>query len=147
MPWKRIDSHSSSLIVRGPLKKSIPYLSSSFVGIRRLLARGPRSIVVQFEQRDDAPDVSFAANRIADPAGLGINMMRLRAPGVDERFPHEQRKREIRELAAVQVPELAAADTKFGPAEPVPARRHARPGRHLPNDRIANGTPHRRPLT
>ena len=68
--------------------------------------------------------------------------MRLRSAGRDELLAHEQRKRQVGETTAVDVPELTPAASEFGAAEPMPADRHARPRRHFADDGVVDGLGH-----
>ena len=65
--------------------------------------------------------------------------MRLRAAVGHELVAHEERERQVRQPAAVQMSELAAPASKLGAAEPMPASGHAGPRRNLAGDDVVDG--------
>src|SRR5688572_8962716 len=74
-----------------------------------------------------------------------MHVVRLGLPRRHELLADEQRKRQIDQLVAVHVSELATAVAKLDAAEPVRSGRHARPGRHLPHDRLLDALVHWNP--
>jgi hypothetical protein len=56
-----------------------------------------------------------------------MDVMRLGTAVSDELIAHEERKRQVREPAAVQVAELAMAVPELRAAKPMSSCRHARP--------------------
>jgi|SRR6516164_6881078 len=87
----------------------------------------PRTLVVQAEQRHDADNIAGAIDRHTYPAGIGIDVMGLSAPLRDEVVTHQQRERQVRQPATVEVPKFSMTDAELGSTEPVPGRRDARP--------------------
>jgi hypothetical protein len=71
-----------------------------------------------------------------------MHVMRFRTAGGHEFVTYEQRERQVRQPAAVQMPELAAPASKLGAAEPMPARGHARPRRYFADDAVVDGVGH-----
>jgi hypothetical protein len=68
-----------------------------------------------------------------------MKVMRFRPPGRDELVSHEKRKREIRQPALVQVPELTAAVPKFSAVESMAAGRDTWPRGDFADDGVLNG--------
>jgi hypothetical protein len=71
-----------------------------------------------------------------------MHMMRFCAALADELVADQQRKRKVREAAAMQVTELAMPASKLGAAESMPALRHSGPRRDLPDDGVVDGLGH-----
>jgi hypothetical protein len=71
-----------------------------------------------------------------------MHVMRLRTAVADEFVSDEQRERQIRQAAAVQMSELAMAASKLGTAESMPALRHTGPRRDFPDDSVVDGLGH-----
>src|SRR5215510_15140034 len=71
-----------------------------------------------------------------------MNVMRLRAASADELVAHEERERQIREPAAMQMAELAMSTAKLGAAESMTPGRDARPRRDLADDGVVDGVRH-----
>jgi hypothetical protein len=64
--------------------------------------------------------------------------MELRSPCGHQLLTDTNRKREIREAAAVQVAEFASADAELQEAGTVRGNRHARPGSNLALDCVCD---------
>src|SRR5262245_25866443 len=95
-------------------------------GQRRRLpaALDPGPVVIQSEERDDRRDIRLVAHVVADPSGVGKDVMRLGPARRNELLADEQRERQVRKPIAVHVPQLAASELELDAAEPV------RPGRY-----------------
>jgi hypothetical protein len=69
-------------------------------------------------------------------------VVRLRSAALDQILAHEQRERQVREPAVMEMAELAVPEPELGAAEPVPPRRDAGPRRDLANDGVVDGVAH-----
>src|SRR3712207_8354078 len=100
-------------------------------------------LVVEPEQFQSPLDVLLTPDRVAYPPDLRQDVMQLRLPFGHELFPHPYRKREVRQPAPVQVPDLVPVHPEPGPVEPVRLRLHPRPSFDLSPDvfRDAHLTP------
>ena len=87
----------------------------------------PRPLEVEAEQRDDCGDVHGAVNLEAHPARLRHDVVRLRSSLGDELLADADRERQVGEMAAVQVTELASPDEELDAAEPMRLDRDAFP--------------------
>ena len=85
-------------------------------------------VVGELEQVDGTVHVGGCSDGHGDPPGVGEDVVRTGAPLGDQRVADAAGKREIREVAPVQVPELSRAEPEFGTPEAVRGCLHAGPG-------------------
>src|SRR4051794_15388833 len=98
----------------------------------------PGSLIIQPEQLDDVRDVLVAADRRAHPAGLRMMMVQHRFVLGHELLADADRERHVRERAAVQVAELAAADAELDEAAAPHRYRDVGPGANFTRDAISD---------
>lgn len=80
------------------------------------------------EKFDGALDVRYFAQKNADPAAVGEDMVRFGAARGDQFVADFLRKRDVDETVAVDVADFAAAEIVFGAAKAVRLRSDAGPG-------------------
>ena len=97
-----------------------------------------RALVAEAEQLDRLGHVLLAPDRETHPAGVGEDVVRPRAPRVDEHVADRAREREVGQASgvAVQVTELSLPEPELDSAEPVRVSRHALPREHLVADAL-----------
>jgi hypothetical protein len=79
-------------------------------------------------------DVLRAFDPVADPSGVGKDVVRAGATGGDELVANAAREGEVGQAVAVQVTELSTAEQELDTSEAMGPCRDARPGQHLPTD-------------
>jgi len=106
-----------------------------------MIAR-PRAFVVQAEEGNHRGHVAGVVDVIADPSRLWEHVMRFDIACRDKLFPHAHGKRQVGQLAAVQMPQFAPAEPQLDAAESVRRNRHSRPRRHFTDDLLLDALGH-----
>jgi hypothetical protein len=76
-------------------------------------------LVAQCKELDDRGDVVGTVDAAADPAGVGQHVVRGRSTGGDQLVADAARERQVGEMLAVEMAELAAAEPELDAAEAV----------------------------
>jgi hypothetical protein len=71
-----------------------------------------------------------------------MDVMRFGTSVSDEFVADEERERQVRQTAAMQMAELAMSVSELGAAKPMPAGGDPWPRRDLPNDGVVDGAGH-----
>ena len=119
-------------------------LSLFLVGRFRRVAQGSGggdALVVQAKELDGAGHVPGTVDAVADPSGVGENVVRQRAAAFHQLAAHVHGKGQVRQTVAVQVPDLVPQHAELDSAEAVGPGLHARPPAYFIDDRSHAGLP------
>jgi hypothetical protein len=96
---------------------------------------GDGSLVVEPQELDDVADVGVVVDLArCRPFSVGEDRVRRNAALFSQLTPHRFGEREVSGVVAVQMADLAAADSERELAAPTRPRLHTRPGRDLLGD-------------